>query len=135
MKDDLYASEKPNIPTRLHPSVPEMKENLRKYISTHTVCKGEIPALTGEYGEVFESDVIPSAYRVMRPAKRQQIIHSEVDFDTHVITAECQCFFMNAHTSLRSHASEIVVFMATNKNRIQTDCKVIRINTRTTNYR
>ena len=36
MKDDLYASEKPNIPTRLHPSVPEMKENLRKYISTHS---------------------------------------------------------------------------------------------------
>ena len=28
---------------------------------------------------------------------------------------------MNAHTSLRSQASEIVVFMATNKNRIQTD--------------
>ena len=121
MKDDLYASEKPNIPTRLHPSVPKMKENLRKYISTHTVFKGEIPALTGEYGKVFESDVIPSAYRVMPPAKKQQIIHSEVDFDTHVIAAECQCLFMNAHTSLRSQASEIVVFMATNKNRIQTD--------------
>ena len=36
MKDDLYASEKPNILTHLHPSIPEMKENLRKYISTHS---------------------------------------------------------------------------------------------------
>ena len=68
MKDDLYTSEKPNIPTRLHPSVPEMKENLRKYILMHTVFKGEFPALTGEYCKVFESDVIPSAYRVTPPA-------------------------------------------------------------------
>ena len=120
MKNDLYTSEKPNIPTRLHPSVPEMKENLRKYISMHTVFKGEIPVLTGEYGEVFEGDVIPSVYRVMPPARKQQIIHSEVDFETHVIAVECQCFFMNTHTSLRSQASEIVS-MATNKNRIQTD--------------
>ena len=71
MKDDLYASEKPNIPTRLHPSVPEMKEYLRKYIPAHTVFKGEIPALTGDYGEVVESDVIPSAYGVTPPAKKK----------------------------------------------------------------
>ena len=77
--------------------------------------------MTGEYSKVFESDVIPSAYGVTPPAKKQQIIHSEVDFETHVIAAECQHFFMNTHTSLRSQASEIVVFMATNKNRIQTD--------------
>ena len=72
MKDDLYASEKPNILMRLHPSVPEMKENLRKYILMHTVFKGEIPVLTGEYGKVYESDVIPSAYRVTPPAKNNK---------------------------------------------------------------
>ena len=63
-KNDLYGQEKPNIPMRLHPSVDNLKSQMKNYVQTNTIFKGEFPALTGEYGDVKESDVIPSAYGV-----------------------------------------------------------------------
>ena len=72
-KNDLYGQEKPNIPTRLHPSVDNLKSQMKNYIQTNTIFKGEFPALTGEYGDVKESNVIPSAYGVTPPFQQLAI--------------------------------------------------------------
>ena len=45
--------------------------------------------------------------------------HENVDFQVAVITSEGEKFFSHAHTVLHNQATEVVVFMLTNKDRIQ----------------
>ena len=119
--DELYGNAKPNVPTKLHPMVPQLKENIRKYIQTHTSFFLECPSLTGEEGNLLQDKTIPSAYAVTPNTVFHEIDHSDVDFKVAVITNESKRLFDGAHTVLRNQASEVLVFMATNKDRIQSD--------------
>ena len=62
-----------------------------------------------------------SAYAVAPNLERNEMSPKDVDFDTTVVGSETTHFFNNAHTVLCSKASEIVVFMATNKDRKNID--------------
>ena len=48
--DYLYGSEKPPVPTRLHPRVPTLKNKIREYIKTHTCFICEAPSIKGSLG-------------------------------------------------------------------------------------
>ncbi|MCG8621297.1 MAG: hypothetical protein MJE68_04735, partial [Proteobacteria bacterium] len=119
--DALYGSEKPNVPTRLHPNVPILKNKIREYIKTHTSFLCEAPTVKGKFGKLTVSDVIVSAYAVTPNLDLNEMEARDVDFDTAVVGSETNHFFNNAHNVLRNKASEIVVFMATSKDRKNID--------------
>ena len=119
--DDLYGSEKPSVPTRLDPKVPLLKKRICEYITTHTSFFCEAPTLRGEFGSLTVSDVCQSAYAVTPNVQVSEVCDKDVDFDTAVVSSKTMHFFQNAHTVLRTKASEIVVFMAMNKDRMNID--------------
>ena len=98
-----------------------LKKRIREYIATHTSFFCEAPTLRGEFGSLTVSDVCQSAYAVTPNIHVSEVCDKDVDFDTAVVSSETTHFFQNAHTVLRMKASEIVVFMATNKDRMNID--------------
>ena len=119
--NDLYGPDKPSVPTRLHPRVPFLKKGLHEYITTHTSFFCKAPSLRGEFGTLKISDVCQSAYAVTPNLHVSEACDKDVDFDTAVVSSETMHFFQNTHTVLRTKTSEIVVFMATNKDRMIVD--------------
>ena len=119
--DVLYGPVKPCVPTRLHAATSTNREHLKKYISTHTSLFLECPSRQGIYGEVVPSTEIISPYGVTPNHNFQPVSHTDIDFQVVVCENEGKRFFNAAHTVLRNQASEVLVFMATNKDRIQTD--------------
>ena len=118
---DLYGEVKPCIPTKLHPSTESNKELIGKYLATHTSFFLECATCKGEYGDLIASKEYPSAYAVMPNSNLTSVIHGDVDFQVAVVTSEGEKFFNCAHNILRNQATEVVVFMLTNKDRIQTE--------------
>ena len=119
--DELYGGDKPVVPTRLHTNVKHLKEHVRDYIKLKTSFLHEAPSLKGEYGTLKCSDVIKSAYSVTPNLELTEMSNQDVDYNSTIVSSEAIHFFTNAHTALRSKASEIVVFMATNKDRMNVD--------------
>ena len=119
--DDLYSAPNPPVPTRLHHSIAEMKEKIKQYRTTHTSFFLESPSTTGYYGDLVKSTEVISAYAVTPNHNFQEVAHNDVDYQVAVCSNEGKRFFLSAHTVLRKQATEVLVFMATNKDRIQTD--------------
>ena len=119
--DELYGGDKPVVPTRLHTNVKHLKELVRDYIKLKTSFLCEAPSLKGEYGTLKCSDVIKSAYSVTPNLELTEMSNQDVDYNSAIVSSEAIHFFTNAHTARRSKASEIVVFMATNKDRMNVD--------------
>ena len=118
--ETLYGPVKPCVPTRLPPNTPQLKEKIRKYINTHTALFLECPSLSGEYGPLSTSSEIISPYAVTPNHNFINVEHLDVDFQVVVSSTEGKRFFTAAHSVLRNQATEVLVFMATNKDRIQT---------------
>ena len=119
--EDLYRSVKPSVPVRLHPSTNCNKEKLKTYIGTHTSFFVQCASVTGEYGNLNPSTEIKSAYAVTPNMNLGPVQHNDVDFQIAVITSESQKLFQSAHTVLQNKVTEVVVFMAANKDRVQTN--------------
>ena len=119
--DDLYGEIKPSVPTKLHTQVPALKENIKAYIKTNTSFFLECPSLTGEEGNLQQDMSIASAYAVAPNLVLEDIDHTDVDFKVAVVNSESKRFFDGGHTVLRNQASEVIVFMATNKDRKQSE--------------
>ena len=117
----LYGDIKPNVPTKLHPMVPKLKDDVKTYIQTNTSFFLECPSLTGVEGCLVQDKAIPSAYAVTPNIVFNEIDHTDVDFKVAVVTNESKRFFDGAHIVLRNQASEVLVFMATNKDRLQSE--------------
>ena len=119
--EDLYGSVKPSVLVRLHPSTNCNKEKVKTYITTHMSFFVECALVTGEYGNLNPSSEIDSTYAVTPNMNLGPIQHNDVDFQIAVITSESQKLFKCAHTVLRNKATKVVVFMATNKDWVQTN--------------
>ena len=119
--EDLYRSVKPSAPVRLHPSTNCNKEKLKTYIGTHMSFFVQCASVTGEYGNLNPSTEIDSTYAVTPNMNLGPVQHNDSDFQIAVITSESQKLFNSAHTVLRNKATEVVVFMATNKDWVQTN--------------
>ena len=50
---ELYADEKPKIPTRLHPQLQDIKLMISQYTRTSCRLLCKVPTVTGDYGEVY----------------------------------------------------------------------------------
>ena len=49
---ELYADEKPKMPTKIHPSISDLHMHIASFTRSNSVLICEVPMITGEYGNV-----------------------------------------------------------------------------------
>ena len=116
---NLYDKEKPNIPTKLHPSI----KNLRLAISQskEQCCKFlcEVPTITGEYENITLSPNFASPYSPCPVRQMQHFTPQEVsNFNQHLYSLSTSAF-KQCHEVLCDPGKELIVFMLTDKDRKQ----------------
>ena len=116
---ELYADEKPKMPTRIHPSIRDLRMRIASFTRSNSVLMCEVPTITGEYGNVYIDPNFSSPYS---PNTQRQISEINLEYITKqnkFLKIECTGSFTACHEVLRTPAKEIVVFMLTNKDRKQ----------------
>ena len=73
------------------------------------------------YGTLSIDTELPLPYAVKKNQETAEISYKEIQRLTKLGHTECLTFFNQAHTALRTQAHEVIVFMLTEKNRIQHD--------------
>ena len=121
MAVNLYGGNKPNVPTRLHPLTQYLRIGVSSFHATHSSLFCEVPCLAAVYGTLSIDPELPSPCIVKKNQEKAEILYEEIQRLTKLGHTECLTFFNQAHTTLQTQAHEVIVFMLTEKNRIQHD--------------
>ena len=118
---DLYAAEKPPVPTRLHPITRHLREATSAFSVSNSSILCEVPLVFGLYGTLKIDPDVTSPYAVTASRKEEEINLETLNDLTKMASTEIATFFTQAHTALWNQTHEVIVFMITEKNRIQHD--------------
>ena len=118
---DLYAAEKPPVPTHLHPVTHHLREATSAFSVSNSSILCEVPLVFGLYGMLKIDPDVTSPYAVTASRKEEEINLETLNDLTKMASTEIATFFTQVHTALRNQAHEVIVFMITEKNRIQHD--------------
>ena len=117
---DLYAGNKKAIPTRLHPSVQSLKEELKTFVETHCRLVIKVPRFSGVIGQQMVSS-LGSPYAVCPnvhlTSPNLEMLHERLC----VLASECKLIFKETHSCLRKLARELGTFMLNNKDCLHED--------------
>ena len=115
--ETLYSPEKPVVPTKLHPSLKDLRLQIAesKQRRTHLLC--EVPTVTGEAGNItldpnFTSPYSPVPGRINIDITEEQVTLMNKNLSEHSLSAFKEC-----HQVLRDPGKELLVFMLTDKDR------------------
>ncbi|MCG8623731.1 MAG: YqaJ viral recombinase family protein, partial [Proteobacteria bacterium] len=116
---DLYEEDRPNVPTRLHPCVKDLKLKISESKKRYTKFMCEVPTVTGEYGDItlpqnFCSPYGPAPGRIEVVCTTEHITRLNYE-----VAADAKSAFKECHQVLRDPAKELLVFMLTDKDRKQ----------------
>ena len=70
---DLYGEDKPNVPTRLHPTTRDLWHMLSTFSQTNSIFMCEVPLLFGEYGSLKIDQEVESPYAVTTNVEETEI--------------------------------------------------------------
>ena len=118
--EEKYGVAKPLMPTKIHKSCKILKAKMESFIKTHTRLICEVPSLRGEL-VVELPPVFLSPYALTSPFIVEPLRLKEINRDIIMLCDESRNLFQHIHDVLRSQASELLVFMINDKDRLQTD--------------
>ena len=118
---DLYGEDKPNVPTRLHPLTRDLRHMLSAFSQTNSSFLCEVPLLFGGYGSLKIDQEVESPYAVTTNIEETEIDYKCVNKLVHLAATEATTFFHQANNVLQNQAHEVLVFMITEKDRLQQD--------------
>ena len=118
--EEKYGVAKPLMPTKIHKSCKILKAKMESFIKTHTRLICEVPSLRGEL-VVELPPVFLSPYALTLPFIVEPLRLKEINRDIIMLCDESRNLFQRIHDVLRSQASELLVFMINDKDRLQTD--------------
>ena len=96
---DLYGKAKMTVPTKLHPDLKMLKEDIKKFVTSHCNFVLEVPTFTGETGHIPPTD-IQSPYSAA-PLLIETIADcAAIKECTNVLATECRLIFRDTHTCL-----------------------------------
>ena len=109
----------PNIPTRLHADVKQLKIDISAWKQQCSRFLCEVPTVTGEYGNItvdpnFSSPYSPAPPRIQIDTTTESVSNMSKELSFSAISA-----FQECHQVLREPAKELLVFMLTDKDRKQ----------------
>ena len=108
--DDLYHSERPPIPMKLHPLVKNLKSSISSYRKTHCNFVVEVPRLQGFEGTLQVSE-FNSPYAISPSARCVQPVVTHIESQSCIITTESKLIFTEGHRCLRQMARELLMYM------------------------
>ena len=115
--ETLYSPEKLVVPTKLHPSLKELRLQIAhsKQCCTHLLC--EVPTVTGEPGNItlhpnFTSPYSPVPGRINIDITQENVTCMNKNLSEHALSAFREC-----HQVLHDPGKELLVFMLTDKDR------------------
>ena len=117
MTVELYSPENPNIPTKLHKSVKQLKLEIASSKSRMTKLLCEVPTVTGEYGNITVDPNFSSPYS---PAPGCIVIASTTENISRMsenLSVNATSSFQECHQVLCDPGKELLVFMITDKDR------------------
>ena len=115
----LYADEKQNVPTKLHPAVKDLKlaiANKKNRISKF-LC--EVPTITGEYGNITLHPQFSSPYSYATARVEMNTSSTILSEMSQNLATNTKSAFREYHQVLRDPGKELLVFMLTDKDRKQ----------------
>ena len=118
--EEKYGVAKPLIPKKIHKSHKNLKEKMESFIKTNTRLLCEVPSLRGE----LTIDLPPlflSPYAFTLPFKVESPRLKEINRDIAMLCDESRNLLQHIHDVLRSQATELLVFMINDKDRLQTN--------------
>ena len=115
----LYEPEKPTVPTKLHPTVKDIKLSISRSKQENTKFLCEVPTVTGQYRNVtlapnFASPYCPFPVRELINHTPKHVTDLNAKLSSLASTAFKQC-----HEVLHEPGKELLVFMLTDKDRKQ----------------
>ena len=115
----LYQPDNPNIPTRLHADVKQLKIDISAWKQQCLRILCEVPTVTGEYGNItvdpnFSSPYCPALPRIQIDTTTDSVSNMSKELSISTISA-----FQECHQVLYEPAKELLVFMLTDKDRKQ----------------
>ena len=116
--EEKYGPENIRIPTRLHPDSKILRPQLKEFAETHSKLLCEVPSFRGELQiQIPSTFVSPYAnaipFQVFTPVLRR------LQKMTTVSCEEASLLFNRIHDILRIPATEVLVFMLNDKDRVQ----------------
>ena len=114
---DIYGSNRKAIPTKLHPSIKSIREDIRLFTKSHCKFVLELPRFSGEIGPYTVSS-LGSPYSICLNVHIStpgvDLLHEKMS----VLLSECKLIFKETHSCLRQLARELGTFMLNNKDRL-----------------
>ena len=111
MARDLHGSDKPKVPTKLHPEMKVLKEEVSTFIKNCCTFVCEIPSLFRVEGILRESDIV-SPYSICESTLDMKMLERNCA----TIGIEAKPVFDDIHNTLHQEAQEVLVFMLSNHN-------------------
>ena len=115
---EKYADPKTPAPTRLHPMSKSLRLELRDFVQNKTKFLCEIPSFRGDM-EFSIPTRYQSPYAVPPDPEPDHCSLSQLHHVNHVCSDEAKLLFRTIHNQLRTQASEVLVFMLNDKDRMQ----------------
>ena len=114
-----YGAENVAILMKLHPVIKSLKSDLVKFINTHTRYICEVPSFRGEINVNLPDGYISPCAVVDVPTT------NVLDFmylmeSSWLAVEECNLLFTKIHEVMREQSSELIMFMISDKDRMQT---------------
>ena len=115
----LYADEKQNVPTKLHPSVKNLKLAIANDKQQMSKFLCEVPTITGEYGNITLHPQFTSPYSPATPRLQMNTTSEHLSEMSQNLATNAKSAFRECHQVLRDPGKELLVFMLTDKDRKQ----------------
>ena len=127
---DLYGVQNIKQPTKLHPGVRQLCEDLTEYVKFNTRLICEVPLLKGiESQLLLEPDVDPACAYKMPPDFEEEILQIRQITETiGVLASEAKGVIQDSYNLSRSKATEVLVFMCSDTDHMkQTPIPVLSV--------
>ena len=116
---ELYGSEKPKLPTRVHLATKQMHLKISQSKQTHTSFMCKVPTVTGEYGSVTIPQDFNSPYSPAPACHEVLKMTERIMQENLLLYQDAKRAFNQCHEVLHDPGKELLVFMLTDKDRKQ----------------
>ena len=115
---DTYRHDTLKKPTKLHPKIPVLRKNLDHCSHENVVTLGEVPTYSCSDTDFTDADY-NSPYVLEPPVHPEISDVAEIIQQLKIISIECQNIFSKCSDLSRQKATELLIFMASDSNRMK----------------
>ena len=122
LAEELFGKANVAVPTKLHALSKVLREEVKAFINTKCTFVCEVPSFRGEEGNLIPGEHV-SPYAPQEPSIFRAPKFSDITKNSKVLASEARQIFKEVWQLLRNMATEVGVFMLSDKDRIYDEYK------------